>query len=156
MWHSCTCATQRSGHDVRSLTGTLVLWAPETGAFTTLSTSGSGGWANGPSSNFGYRDFGSAVMYDGRKILLVGGNQTPRTRKAEVINLDTGAGASWRYVDSMGVARRQLNATLLADGRVLVTGGSTAAGFNTSPSDSKVLAAEVWDPMTERWSQWDV
>jgi galactose oxidase len=118
-----------------------------------LNTSGTGAWTTGPLSNFGNRDYGSAVMYDAGKILLVGGNYTP-TSTAEVINLNAGAGATWRYVQSMSVARRQLNATLLADGQVLVTGGSNAAGFNAPPTDSRVLTAEVWDPVTERWSQW--
>jgi hypothetical protein len=52
----------------------------------------------------------------------------------------------------MAVARRQMNATLLADGTVLATGGSNAAGFNTKPTDDRVLAAERWDPTTEKWT----
>jgi Galactose oxidase-like, Early set domain len=119
-----------------------------------LNTAGTGAWSTGPVSNFGDRDYGSAVMYDAGKILLVGGNRDTPTSTAEVINLNPGGGGTWRYVESMSVARRQLNATLLADGKVLVTGGSNAAGFNSAPTDSKVLTAEVWDPATERWSQW--
>jgi hypothetical protein len=52
----------------------------------------------------------------------------------------------------MSVARRQLNATLLADGTVLATGGTNSSGFNTAPTDSRVLAAERWDPATETWT----
>jgi hypothetical protein len=117
-----------------------------------LNPSGTGGWVNGPSSNFGSRDYGSAVMYDAGKILLVGGG-TP-TNTAEVIDLNAGTG--WRLLSgtnsAMSVARRQMNATLLADGKVLITGGTNATGFNTAPTDSKVLAAEVWDPATERFT----
>jgi hypothetical protein len=109
---------------------------------------GTGSWVNGPSSNFGSRDYGSAVMYDAGKILLVGGG-TP-TATAEVIDLN--AGTPWRTIAPMSVARRQLNATLLADGKVLVTGGSNASGFNTMPTSSAVLAAELWDPATEKWT----
>jgi hypothetical protein len=50
----------------------------------------------------------------------------------------------------MSIQRRQLNATLLPDGKVLVTGGSNAAGFD-EPSGA-VLYAEMWDPTTETWS----
>ena len=46
----------------------------------------------------------------------------------------------------MSVARRQINATLLADGTVLVTGGTNASGFNSAPTSSAVLAAELWNP----------
>src|SRR5262245_4185609 len=45
---------------------------------------------------------------------------------------------------TMASARRQLNATVLPDGKVLVTGGSSAAGFNTA--SGAVYTAELWDP----------
>lgn len=115
-----------------------------------LNTSGTGGWTAGPNRTFAGRDYGSAVMYDAGKILAVGGGSPTRT--AEVIDLNAGAAAVWRRVDSMAVPRRQMNATLLADGTVLATGGSNAAGFNTKPTDDRVLAAERWDPVTERWT----
>jgi hypothetical protein len=107
-----------------------------------LNTSGSGSWIPGPSRLFGWRDYGSAVMYDAGKILVVGGG-TP-TATAEVIDL-MGA-RTWNFVGSMTVARRQTNATLLADGTVLVTGGTNASGFNSAPTTSAVLAAELWNP----------
>ena len=115
-----------------------------------LNTSGTGSWTAGPNRTFGSRDYGSAVMYDAGKILAVGGG-TP-TATAEVIDLNAGGAAVWRSVGSMSVARRQMNATLLADGTVLATGGSNAAGFNTKPTDDKVLAAERWSPVTEQWT----
>jgi hypothetical protein len=46
--------------------------------------------------------------------------------------------------------RRQFNTTLLPDGRVLATGGTSAAGFS-DPSGS-VHAAEVWDPVSDHWT----
>ena len=113
-----------------------------------LNPSGTGTWVNGPSRTFGSRDYGSAVMYDAGKILLVGGGSPTAT--SEVIDLN--AGTPWRNIpDPLSVARRQLNATLLADGKVLVTGGTNASGFNTMPTNSVVLAAELWDPATEEW-----
>ena len=115
-----------------------------------LSTEGNGAWTSAAASNFGSRDYGSAVMYDAGKILLVGGGSPTAT--AEVIDLNGGPGATWRYVAPMAVARRQLNATLMADGAVLATGGSNAAGFNSRPTDSRVLIAERWDPVTEQWT----
>jgi hypothetical protein len=92
-------------------------------------------------------------MYDAGKILLVGGGTPLAT--AEVIDLNAGTG--WRTLtgstnSAMSVARRQTNATLLADGKVLVTGGTNATGFNTAPTDSRVLSAELWDPATEQFA----
>ena len=114
-----------------------------------LNTSGTGQWTNGPSSNFGDRNYGSAVMYAPGKILLVGGGDPP-TNTAEVIDLTAGGG--WQYTAPMAVARRQLNATLLADGRVLATGGSNSAGSNAPATNDAVLAAELWDPGTGAWT----
>lgn len=113
-----------------------------------LSTAGAGAWSWAPGGNFGSRDYGSAVMYDAGKILLVGGGDPPISA-AEVVDLN--AGGTWRQVGSMAVARRQMNATLLADGTVLATGGSNVGGFNSAPTDSRVLTAELWSPVTEQW-----
>lgn len=51
----------------------------------------------------------------------------------------------------MSVGRTQINATLLANGQVLVTGGSNGTGFNAPPTGDAVLSAELWDPATEQW-----
>ncbi|MGH7512197.1 MAG: galactose oxidase-like domain-containing protein [Gemmatimonadales bacterium] len=128
--------------------GRVYYAGPET-ATAFLNPTNKGSWSTGPTSNWGYRDYGTAVMYDAGKILLVGGGDTP-TNTAERIDL-TGGG-TWSFVGSMAVARRQHNATLLADGKVLVTGGSNAVGFNTAPTTSAVLTAELWDPANP--SQW--
>jgi hypothetical protein len=114
-----------------------------------LDPTGTGHWSSGPSSLYGTRDYGSALMYDAGKLLLVGGGGPTAT--AEVIDLNAGAAANWRAVASMAVPRRQSNATILADGKVLVTGGTNSAGFNVAPTSADVLAAEQWDPATEQW-----
>jgi len=112
-----------------------------------LTTSATGAWSNGPSSSFGTRPYGSAVMYDAGKILLVGGGDPP-TSTAEVIDL-SGA-ATWRSTNPLPVPRRQLNATLLADGTVLVTGGTSSPGFNGAAGAQ--LSAQLWNPTTEVWT----
>lgn len=113
-----------------------------------LDTTGTGLWTTVAVSNFGYRDYGTATMYDDGKVLLVGGHDPP-TATAEVIDLNA-ATPAWRYVAPMSIPRRQHNVTLLPDGKVLVTGGSSASGFNNP--DGRVLYAEMWDPATERWT----
>ena len=108
-----------------------------------LDTSGTGTWTSGPTSAGGYRTYGSAVMYEPGKILLVGGSDPP-LKSAELIDLNQ-ANPTWRATGSMAAARRQLNATILPDGTVLVTGGSSGAGFNNS--DAPVYSAERWNPV---------
>lgn len=113
-----------------------------------LETSGSGLWTTVASRMFGYRGYGSSVMYDDGKVLAVGGGDPP-TNTAEVIDLNAPTPV-WSYVGSMAFARRQIDATLLPDGKVLVTGGSSGAGFNNS--SAPVYAAEMWDPATRTWT----
>jgi hypothetical protein len=113
-----------------------------------LDTSGTGAWSPDVMyRNFGYRDYGSAVMYADGKILLLGGGDPP-TATAEVIDLNQPS-PTWRMVAPMSIARRQVNATLLPDGKVLVTGGTSGSGFNDATHP--VYPAELWDPATETW-----
>ncbi len=113
-----------------------------------LDTTGTGAWTNVANTASGiFRDYGSSVMYDDGKVLIVGGG--PPTNTAEVIDLNA-ASPAWRLVPSMAYARRQLNATILPDGEVLVTGGTSASGFNNATG--QVQVAEMWNPATETWS----
>ena len=93
-----------------------------------LDTSGTGAWSVVAERVGGWRSTGSAVMYDSGKVLIMGGGDPP-TNTAEVIDLNS-AVPTWRQVGSMQFARRQLNATLLPDGQVLVSGGTSAPGFS--------------------------
>jgi hypothetical protein len=125
-----------------------VFYAGEEPTSRWLNTAGTGSWTTGPRTVANIvRDYGAAVMYEAGKILLVGGGDPP-TRTAETIDLN--AGAVWRSTGSMATARRHLNATLLPDGTVLVTGGTSARGFNTA--SGAVLTAELWNPSTGSWT----
>ena len=120
-----------------------------------LDVRGTGEWTDVAESSLLYRYFGSSVMYDDGKVLVVGGN--PRdsnptnlpSASAEVIDLNDPTPA-WRTVPSMSIGRRHLNTTLLPDGKVLVSGGTSGPSFNEG--DGAVLYAEMWDPLTETWS----
>jgi hypothetical protein len=108
------------------------------------------------------RDYGSAVMYDAGKILYAGGGGNPiwgqtsdpkatlPTQTAELIDLNKSSPA-WTSTGSMNSRRRHLNATVLPNGQVLVTGGTSAGGFNDL--SGAVHTAEVWDPKTNQWTQ---
>src|SRR3989442_7699068 len=93
-----------------------------------LDTADSGSWSVVANSVYGFRSYGSSVLYDDGKVLIVGGGDPP-TNTAEVIDLNAST-AAWRPVAPMVYNRRQINAVLLPDGTVLVTGGSSAPGFN--------------------------
>ncbi|MCU1311776.1 MAG: hypothetical protein JWO20_2901 [Candidatus Angelobacter sp.] len=110
-----------------------------------LDTAGTGAWSTVATTNFSIaRTYGSAVMYDVGKVLIVGGGGPP-TNSAEIIDLKSAAPA-WKYTGSMAYVRRQHNATLLPDGKVLITGGSSGSGFDDSTLP--VFAAEMWNPAT--------
>jgi len=115
-----------------------------------LDTSGSGSWSTVALTNFGARQqyAGASVMYEPGKVLIVGGN--PTTATAELIDLNA-ANPQWQYTNPMAHARRYLNATLLPDGKVLVTGGSSSP-IGTADVVGAVYAAEMWDPATGSWS----
>ncbi len=116
-----------------------------------LDTAGTGRWTRVADRAFvALRDYGPAVLYGPGKILFMGGHDPP-SDTVEAIDLNAPSPA-WRFVSPMSVPRRQHNATLLPDGRVLVTGGSSGPGFNNR--DVPVLASEVWDPVTESWTTW--
>jgi galactose oxidase len=115
-----------------------------------LDTRGAGAWLRGPRTYYSrYRDYGSAVMYEPGKILLVGGDDPP-TNSAEVINLNAPSPA-WRSIAPMHSVRRQHNTTLLPDGSVLVTGGHGGTGQDDSTHPRK--ETERWDPRTETWTR---
>jgi hypothetical protein len=90
-------------------------------------------------------------MYDDGKVLVVAGGPTgkPPTNTAEIIDLNAPS-SSWQYTGSMANPRRHANATLMPDGKVLVTGGSSSAAHNDGAG--AVLAAELWDPATGGWT----
>ncbi len=124
---------------------------------------GRGSWIPGPTHKYGFnRDYGSAVMYETGKILVVGGGGNPGwptpdpttgvpTATAEVINLNA-ANPTWAFTNSMANPRRHMNATVLPDGQVLATGGTRGGGFvDTSPGDA-VKVAELWNPQTGQWT----
>jgi hypothetical protein len=123
-----------------------------------LDTSGTGSWTFVANSRLPYRDYGSSVMYEPGKVMISGGNRRDERGQpvllpeasVEVIDLNE-PNPAWRSIAPMHVGRRQHNTTLLPDGRVLVTGGSSATGFD-NPAGA-VYGAEIWDPATETWTE---
>ena len=106
------------------------------------------------------RDYGSFATYDvGKSIVVGGGNITEGgvakvpTKTAVVMNSSTGLVPTVAATGSMASGRRQHNATVLADGSVLATGGMTsAAKSGLVDLTHAATAAERWDPATGQWT----
>lgn len=112
-----------------------------------LSTAGTGKWSRVATSAL-LRMEGTAVMFDPGKILKVGGGNPP-TNTGEWLDM-TALIKTWQPVLPMANARRHPNATILADGTVLVTGGTSSGGWN-NPAGA-ILAPELWNPSTRTWT----
>jgi hypothetical protein len=127
-----------------------------------LDLTGTGSWSylqDTLDSNL--HNYGPAVMYDTGKIAYIGGGNTP-TRNVSMLDLNV-ANPTWRYAGGgttpppagspfvMDRARRQNNATILADGKVLITGGTDVTGWNDP--NGLIPTAEIWDPATEEVTQ---
>ena len=113
-----------------------------------LDVTGTGAWSTVGNNNYGTRNWGSAVMYDDGKVLITGGSPcgfynsctTSPTATAEIIDLNSPTPA-WQYTGSMVTGGRKLHtATLLADGTVLVTGGSRATEIAGGQSSDPAYA----------------
>jgi hypothetical protein len=106
---------------------------------------------------------GSSAMYVDDTVMLIGGfgNSFVPVSDVESINLAAGS-PSWTIRESMKFPRVYHTATLLPDGKVLVSGGVgcpgsiniqtvNASGIPTC-SAGQVLSPELWDPQTGKWT----
>ncbi len=106
------------------------------------------------------RDYGSYATYDIGKTLVVGGGLTTEddvpdvpTKTSVIIDSNPWRTPTYTPGASMSTGRRQANATLLADGQVLVTGGMTTRGTGGAIDlNHASTAAELWNPGTGQWS----
>jgi len=86
----------------------------------------------------------SAAMYRPGRILQFGGASSG----ALIINITgAGGGPSVTSTQSLSSKRRWVTATILADGKVLATGGSEVRNELTGVNNS----AEIWNPSTGQW-----
>jgi hypothetical protein len=95
------------------------------------------------------RDLPTAVMLSDGRVLVSGGlgpgAGAPALASAEIYNPATG---TWTATGAMTVARASHAAVRLANGRVLVAGGSSG----TLASPQLLSSAELFDPATNTWS----
>jgi PKD repeat protein len=101
----------------------------------------------------GSRSYGTSVLlpltpangYRPRVMIFGGGN--PATATTEIIDLSA-ATPVWQFGPSMSQPRIQMNATILPNGRVLATGGST----NDEDAATASRNADIYNPVTNTFS----
>jgi hypothetical protein len=95
-----------------------------------------------------------AVYYDESKMLRAGGDfygpASRATAEASIIEFPNTLAPTYRAIAPMAYARNRNNLTILADGKVLTTGGIRNAPCS-GPVDPHVYHPELWDPATEQW-----
>ncbi|MFP5041630.1 galactose oxidase-like domain-containing protein [Parasediminibacterium sp. JCM 36343] len=145
--------------------GDLFMSGPRKGTFRfeNFSSGKPGNWVQLGERITGNCEYAPSVMYDEGKIIFIGGgggggtdNGTPEIQNvsnvAEKIDFST-ENPSWSLAANMKFHRRQHNATILADGTVLVTGGSQGEGFNDLDPGMPVHIPELWDATSDTWTQ---
>ena len=111
-----------------------------------VNASGSGSISFAGQLNAQYAsDTGSAAMFRPGRILQLGGN----SNGVIVVDIADAGNPVLTPTQSLSSQRQWVNATILADGKVLATSGSQVRsaliGVNTK--------AEIWDPTTGQWMQ---
>ncbi|WP_027882868.1 PA14 domain-containing protein [Meiothermus rufus] len=121
-----------------------------------LNTAGSGSWGSiNLNPQIYNRYYGSSVMYEPGKILVLGGGSVIFSGEqggetAQVIELNpNNQTIQVRSVSPMAHKRTHLNATLMPDGRIFVNGGNED-GINYS-NETAVYESEIWSPKTEKF-----
>jgi galactose oxidase-like protein/ricin-type beta-trefoil lectin protein len=136
----------------------LAFLGPYSTAYT-INTSGDGVVTASATRDAISRDYGSFATYDIGKSLVLGGGAVTEDgvakvpTKTSVVLDNNGLVPVTTSAGSLSTGRRQLNATLLADGSVLATGGMSSAATNGLVDlNHAVTAAERWDPATGQWT----
>lgn len=99
-------------------------------------------------------ELSAAVMYDVGKIIQVGGNGGfngdgyPSSNMATMFDITNGTPVLTE-LPRMTYPRRLSNGTVLANGQVVITGGSKLGNNNGT---NAVYAAEIWNPITSNWT----
>jgi len=144
-------ATPRLGHTATLLPNNMVLVTGGNNGGELLSSSelyapATNSWSAAAPMNT-VRWLHTAIMLPNGKVLVTGGyvggfGDYLANASAELYDPAT---SSWSAAAPMSTARGGHTATLLPNGKVLVTGGGTSSGsYNTS--------AELYDPATNSWS----
>jgi hypothetical protein len=117
---------------------------------------GAGTWVRGPFLA-SQHDQATSVQYRNDKVLIIGGRVGFQASTTSEI-FDLNGTPTLRATQPMNFPRMHHTSTLLPDGKVLVTGGTTCPGtneLNCGPNGTYGGAAnnpELWNPADESWS----
>lgn len=113
----------------------------------TLDTSAQGTWTQGPNRidpTGAVRDYGTASLVSRTAYIFGGGGADPAgpapVNAVDSLEVST---LTWTMQPPMFIGRRQLTSTILPDGRILITGGTSGPGF--SDLDTAATPAEIFD-----------
>jgi hypothetical protein len=126
-----------------------VLWAGPDQETIYVSTTSRGAWSFVARASHPWRSQGTSTLYADGRVINIGGGDPP-VATAEMLDL-TQSAPRWRSVAPMAFPRRQHNTTILPDGTLFVSGGTAGPGYNNEAA--AVLATELWDPRTERFTR---
>jgi hypothetical protein len=126
-----------------------VIYTGPSNELRALDTRGGGSWQSLGARDGIDRNYGSRAFYDIGKILVTGGGHPP-TPDARVVDINAPT-PQVGQTDPMANRRRHHNATVLADGTVLVTGG-LSSNADLVDQDAGVYDAERWDPASGDWT----
>jgi N-acetylneuraminic acid mutarotase len=135
------CVLVAGGYDSDGICGSAVLYDPATGKWKTTGFMSAG--------HYGH----TMTLLASGKVLIAGGENgggsaknCPSLKTAELFDPGTGR---WTLTSPMTAPRSEHTATLLADGRVLVTGGYTDGGLG----GESLASAELYNPITGKWTE---
>jgi hypothetical protein len=126
---------------------------------STSANDGGGTWARGPFLTTQH-ETATSVLYQKDKVLITGGRMQPGNQASslsEIFDL-SGPSPTLRASTIMNFPRMHHTSTLLPDGKVLVTGGTSCPGTNELNCGSggsyggAVLNPELWNPQDESWT----
>ena len=141
--------SSKGRHSLMQLENGIVLAIGGSGTSTALYDPTAGTWASGRESATETEFRSAALLGNGNVLVIGGGDFVQGGAPHEALDLaevyDPLLG-SWAVAESLLEVRRQPRATVLTDGRVLVTGGS--GGGDGRP----LKTAEIYDPSTGTWS----
>ncbi|MEM7799567.1 MAG: putative Ig domain-containing protein [Chloroflexota bacterium] len=121
-----------------------------------LDVDGTGTWTKLQTRDGHLRTYGSYAVYDAAQgLILVAGGKSDTSitalNNADILEMSDGDRVE---TDPIENNRRMGDMTILADGKVLLTGGISRSNLLTD-YDFGVLESEIWDPDTETWTTVD-